>query len=263
MSISKGTKRIIDDIEFDSLSLKHIRRHVTCLLDLPNEILFFICRYLFPIDVLYSFYTPEKPELRLHYAISDYYTKIKLDGVPNSGYNYLLALFNYSKNPLRPHSLILTNEGVSFLIQRYLSSVCTGIIRSIFNNLRSLTLIDCSSEDLDIIEIYYTHMIQLKYLHITVRKTDEHLKWPVTKSYDVSVYRFLFTRRIPSLQTIIVNEPDGITLFKTLIPHENLRYIDITVETIDDLYVLLDGLVPNVEKMIIQISQSRILCKFS
>ncbi|CAF1034243.1 unnamed protein product [Rotaria sordida] len=64
---------------------------------------------------------------------------------------------------------------------------------------------------------------------------------------------------MPSLQTIIVNEPDGITLFKILIPHENLRYIDIVVETIDDLYVLLDGLVPNVEKMIIQLSQPRIL----
>ncbi|CAF3975810.1 unnamed protein product [Rotaria sordida] len=246
MSMSKGTKRIIDDMEFDSLSIKHIRRHVTCLVDLSNEILLSICRYLFPIDVLYSFYTPEKPELRLHYAISDYYTKIKLDGVSNNGYNYLLALFNYSKNPFRPHSLILTNEGVSFLIQRYLSSIDTDIIRSIFNNLRSLTVIDCSSEDLDIIEIYYTCMIQLQYLHITVRKTGEHLKWPVTEIYDVSVYRFLFTRRMSSLQTIIVNEPDGITLFKTLMPHENLR-------------ILILQLVPNVEKMIIQISQSRIL----
>ncbi|CAF4008480.1 unnamed protein product [Rotaria sordida] len=225
MSMSKGTKRIIDDMEFDSLSIKHIRRHVTCLVDLSNEILLSICRYLFPIDVLYSFYTPEKPELRLHYAISDYYTKIKLDGVSNNGYNYLLALFNYSKNPFRPHSLILTNEGVSFLIQRYLSSIDTDIIRSIFNNLRSLTVIDCSSEDLDIIEIYYTYMIQLQYLHITVRKTGEHLKWPVTEIYDVSVYRFLFTRRMSSLQTIIVNEPDGITLFKTLMPHENLRIL--------------------------------------
>ncbi|CAF3712359.1 unnamed protein product [Rotaria sp. Silwood1] len=229
MSMSKSKKHIVDDIEYDSLSVKHIHHHVTCLLDLPNEILLFICRYLFPIDVLYSFYIPEKPDLHFHCAISDYYTKIKLDGVSNSGYDYLLGLFNYSRNPLRPLSLILTNESVPFLIQRYLSSIHMNIIRSIFNNLRSLTLIDYSSEDLDIIEIYYTDMIQLQYLHIT---------------------------------TIIVNESDGITLFKKLIPHENLRYIDITVETIDDLYVLLDGLVPNVEKMIIQLSQPRILSYF-
>ncbi|CAF0861903.1 unnamed protein product [Rotaria sordida] len=181
MSMSKGKKCVVDDIEFDSLSVKHIHRHVTCLLDLPNEILLFICRYLFLLDILYSFYTPEKPELHLHHAISDYYTKIKLDGVPNSGYNYLLALFIYSKNPLRPHSLILTNEGVSFLIQHYLSSICTDIIRSIFNNLRSLTLIDCSSEDLDIIEIYCTNMIQLQYLNIIVRNTDEHLSKSIDK----------------------------------------------------------------------------------
>ncbi len=83
-----------------------------------------------------------------------------------------------------------------------------------------------------------------------------------TETYDLSIYRFLFTGRMPSLQTIIVNEPDGIILFKSLIPHENLRYIDITLETIDDLYILLDGLVPNVEKMFIQISQSRVLCKY-
>jgi len=159
-------------LDFDSLSRKDIHRRVTCLLDLPNEILLSICRYLFPIDVLYSFYTPEKPELRLHNAISDYYTNLKLDGVPNNAYNYLSALFTYS---LRPHSLILTNEDVSFLIQRYFCSIPLDILRSIFNNLKSLTLIDCSSADLDTIEMYYPYMIQLEYLHITVWNTDEHL----------------------------------------------------------------------------------------
>jgi hypothetical protein len=56
--------------------------------------------------------------------------------------------------------------------------------------------------------------------------------------------------------------PVGLTLFKTLLANHSLQNIDLVLETIDDLYVLLDGLLPNLEKLIIQLRQSRILCKY-
>ncbi len=51
-------------------------------------------------------------------------------------------------------------------------------------------------------------------------------------------------------------------LYKTLIPNESVTHIDLVLENIDDLYVLLNGLVPNVEKVLIHLRQSRILCKY-
>jgi hypothetical protein len=73
----------------------------------------------------------------------------------------------------------------------------------------------------------------------------------------------LFDGQICSLHEFIIDMSVGLTLYKTLQPNHSLQNIDLVLETIDDLYVLLDGLVPNIEKMIIQLRQSRILCKYS
>ncbi|CAF3203935.1 unnamed protein product, partial [Rotaria sp. Silwood2] len=65
-------RRINENIDNSLLSLKNFHDNKTTLVDLPNEILLLICRYLSPAYVLYSFYTPEKPETRLHRLIIDY-----------------------------------------------------------------------------------------------------------------------------------------------------------------------------------------------
>ncbi|CAF4481618.1 unnamed protein product, partial [Rotaria sp. Silwood2] len=71
---------------------------------------------------------------------------------------------------------------------------------------------------------------------------------------DASINRFLFSRRrMSSLNKVTIRISDGLILYKTLIPHQSLRYIDLVLQTINDLYILLDELVPNVEEMIIQI----------
>jgi len=183
--MNKDTKRLLDDIsnlsisndflsfyllEFDSSSMKYVRHSITCLLDLPDEILLLICRYLSPYHVLYSFYTPSKPEQRLHRMIFDYYTKIKLDGIKNDQYNYLSKLFSDSETPLRPKSLILSNEHITCLTYYYFTSISEDVIHSMFANLQHLTLIDCSESDLQSLNKYITNLMQLQNLHITIRK---------------------------------------------------------------------------------------------
>ncbi|CAF3546761.1 unnamed protein product [Rotaria sp. Silwood1] len=242
--MSKDTKRVVNDIEFDSSLMKHVHHNVTCLLDLPDEIVLLICRYLTPVCVLYSFYTPERAEYRLHRIISNYYTKIKIDRITNNAFMYLANLFSYSKIPLRPQSLILSNEHVTYLIQRYFNDMNTNTINSIFTNLRSLTLIDCFSIDLDILAKFYFNMTQIEYLHITFRRIDDDM-----------------SKQMSSLQQVIIDVPDGLVLHKTLIPNQYLKNIDLVLETIDDLYVLLSGLVPNIEKITIQLHRSRILAR--
>ncbi|CAF3374204.1 unnamed protein product [Rotaria sp. Silwood2] len=78
-----------------------------------------------------------------------------------------------------------------------------------------------------------------------------------------SISRFLFVRRqMYSLPKPIINISGELKLYKTLITHQSLCYIDLVGQTIDDLYVLLDGLVSNIEKVIIEIHPSQKLWKF-
>ncbi|CAF5087551.1 unnamed protein product, partial [Rotaria sp. Silwood1] len=131
--MNKDKKRLLDDIKFDSSSMKHIRLNITCLFDLPDEILLFICRYLSSYDILYAFYTPSTPEQRLHRMILDYRTKIKIDGIKNNEYNYLSKLFSHSQTPLRPKSLAVNNEHVTCLTYYYFTSTPEHVIQSMFS----------------------------------------------------------------------------------------------------------------------------------
>lgn len=151
--------------------MKCIHHSIT---DLSDEIFLLICRYLSPYHVLYSFYTPEQPDLHFHRIIFDYYTKIKLDTMKNNEYLYLIKLFCSSKIPFHIELLILSNQYISYLTKRYFADISSTTIQSIFVNLKRLTLIDCSIKDLTSIDIYNTKMPQLKYLSITIRKLDEH-----------------------------------------------------------------------------------------
>ncbi len=156
-------------LELNSLSRKH---RVTCLLDLSDEILLFVCRYLSASHILYSFYTPLKPTNRLHRVIFDYYTNLKVDQITNNEYNYLSSLFSHYKTPLRPKSLILSNEHITCLIERYF--MYPYEIPSILNNLKYLKLIDCSPSNLVLIRLSNINICQLEELHIIVKKSDEN-----------------------------------------------------------------------------------------
>ncbi|CAF3415636.1 unnamed protein product [Rotaria sp. Silwood2] len=171
--MNKDAKRLLDDKKFNPSSMKHIRRSITCLLDLPDEILLLIYRYLSLYHVLYSFYTPSKPKQRLlHRMIYDYSTKIKLDGIKTNEYNYLSKLFSDSETPIRPKSLILCNENITCLTYHYFTSISDDLIRSMFGNLKHLALNDCSESDLQYRNKYIRSLKQLQYIHITIQKPD-------------------------------------------------------------------------------------------
>ncbi|CAF1285981.1 unnamed protein product [Adineta steineri] len=248
----------IENIDSTSQSLmEYIHPGVTCLLDLPNEILLQIFRYLSLPSIFHSFSTSSQPELRLHRLIHAYYNKMKLDGIINNDYIDLANLFSDSNISFRPQSLILNNKNVNCIIQRFLAYTDINIIKSIFAHLRYLTLIDCSSSDLRRIQRYNVDMTLMEYLHIVIRTIDEDLDFLLDDSCDATINQFLFGTQISSLHEVIIHTPDGLMLRNSLVPNESLRHIDIALLSIDDLYILLDGLVPNVEKLIIQLLDSQ------
>jgi len=76
----------------------------------------------------------------------------------------------------------------------------------------------------------------------------------------LSINQLLFDKKMNSISSnIYIEINDGLILSNSLIPNQNLRIVNLILPTIDDLYILLDGLVPNVETMIIQLCQQRIL----
>ncbi|CAF3093098.1 unnamed protein product [Rotaria sp. Silwood2] len=75
--------------------------------------------------------------------------------------------------------------------------------------------------------------------------------------------------KLLSLHTIRIELLHGLALYHSLRSHKNLRHVEIILKTIDDLYILLDGLIPNVQSLIVHLTQTRILthlhspCKLS
>ncbi|CAF3652660.1 unnamed protein product [Rotaria sp. Silwood1] len=261
-------KRADENIDNSLLSLEHFHDNRTTLMDLPNEILLLICRYLSPAYVLYSFYTPEKAETRLHRSIIDYYTKIKLDKISFDAYAYIHELLSDSNTPLQPESLILSNEHITCLTQRYFTYIRKNLIQSIFTNLKRLTLIDCSTSEIQQIDREYIDDLQrLEYFHINVHKLDKY--FISEEPCDGSIGRILFNKKLSSLNTIKIELLDGLSLYQSLISHENLRHVEIILKTIDDLCILLGRLIPNVQSLIVHLTQTRILtclhlpCKLS
>ncbi|CAF2913634.1 unnamed protein product, partial [Rotaria sp. Silwood2] len=65
--------------------------------------------------------------------------------------------------------------------------------------------------------------------------------------------------KLLSLHTIRIELLHGLALYHSLRSHKNLRHVEIILKTIDDLYILLDGLIPNVQSLIVHSTQTRIL----
>ncbi|CAF4846675.1 unnamed protein product [Rotaria sp. Silwood1] len=227
-------ERMIDDIIDQISSVKCFHSNVTCLLNLPNKILLMIYRYLSVYGVLHCFYTSERSNSYLHDSIHDYYTKIYLGVMSFHECDYLLKLFLNSDNPLRSKSLILNNEHGFYLDRHYFFFLRNNIIQSIFIILTHLTVINCTFTDFDIIARHYEDFTKLEYLYATILKLNNILHYFNIKLFDN------FNQQI------------------SLIPHQGLRHFNIILQTIDDLYALLSGLIPNNETFIVQLHQSRL-----
>ncbi len=105
-------KRHFELIDFSSR--KHFHSNQSCFLHLSDEIFLLICRYLSLSDIFYSF------ELNIHRVI---YKNLRLDSITLNQFNYILKLFSDSNYFFRPSSLILNNEPISSVIDRFSNEV--------------------------------------------------------------------------------------------------------------------------------------------
>ncbi|CAF3710208.1 unnamed protein product [Adineta steineri] len=246
-------------LKLNSSFAEEINHHVSCFLDLTDEIILRICRYLSPAYVLNSFYIPDKPQLRIHNLICNYYKEIKFDQITNNEYKYFMNLLCHLNFPLRPQSLILSNEHINCLIQRFFCFTPTNIIQSIFDHLKNLTLIDCSQEDLQLMYLGEIDFSKIQHLHLTVQKTKQYQDKDLIEEDYISLNQFLVNKEMPLLETISIEFNNGLILSKSLTSYLTVQNVNLFLQTIDDLYILLDGLVPNVQTMTVHLIQPRLL----
>ncbi len=81
------------------------------------------------------------------------------------------------------------------------------------------------------------------------------------ESCNILMNEFLFNDKISSIHTISYQIYNGLLLNSSLVSNENLRNVNLTLQTIDDLYIVLDGLVPLAQTMSITLCQTRLPCK--
>lgn len=109
---------------------------VSHLLDLSDEILLMICRYLQPVDVLRAFFKGTSD--RLHRLTLDYRTNLVLSTLSYAEFRFVVdELLPY----LETSQLTLSNSNIPCLVEHFLS-LCHQLP---LNNLRKLTLKSCTN----------------------------------------------------------------------------------------------------------------------
>ncbi|CAM4884230.1 unnamed protein product [Rotaria socialis] len=109
---------------------------ISHLLDLPDEVLLMICRYLQPVDVLRAFFKSTSD--RLHRLILGYRTNLVLSTLSYAEFRFVVdELLPYLETP----QLTLSKSKIPCLVEHFLS-LCHQLP---LNNLRKLTLKSCTN----------------------------------------------------------------------------------------------------------------------
>ena len=210
---------------------------MSCLEDLPNELLLIICRYLSPTEVLNGFLQYSS---RTSQCISDYSLRLNLTNYSYGDVQYILMEFINQR--LLPSSLLVSNRMIPNQIGTFFSSKLTANMAR-FGHVHQLSLLGCNDYDMSLINWYVNIFPCLHSLRIAQHELAA--QYSMSYSTHALLCGLIFDMKFAGLANITLTTNEGIILSKQLCPNTVLRRLAITLRTIDDLLVLLDGLVPN------------------
>lgn len=228
---------------------KHER--LTCLNDLPDEIILLICRYLKPIHVLRSFIDCNK---RLFSCISEYHQRIDLTKCSCEDFSYYAMLFQTKR--IRPITLIMSNEQISRQIELFFEKIIPSVPYDL-DSIRHLFLFQCSIDQFYPINLRLAKFKSLQTLKIVQSIPDDD---QISMSYSIldELNYLIFYRPLSILTRLELITNDGLILNKPLPPNVNLKYLTVSLQNVNDLYLLLDGLMPNLIVLYVTLCQSDI-----
>ncbi len=223
---------------------------VTRFNDLPNKILLIICGYLGPAHVLEAFSIYNE---RLFSCIFEYRKNIDLTKCSYADFKYFLHIL--AKDFLRPSRIIISNGRILTQIESFFN-ICITSMKFSFKDVHHLSILECTESVFYEIYLGLNRFKSLQSLYI-VQSTSTKSQSPMNYLIDERSRQRIFNslKRLTELELTTNN---GIILDKQLCPNTHLKKLIISLQTIDDLYILLDGLTPNLTVLHVTICQSNV-----
>jgi hypothetical protein len=204
-----------------------------------------ICHYLTPIEVLKAFY---KYDNRMFSCIFEYRQNIDLTKCSYSDLQYFLPLF--IEGYFRPAKLTVSNDRMPTQIKIFYDA-CKSQWNFLCNDVRHLSLSECTKDNLQSLKSCVEKFKSLESLRIVESTLNENNS---LMDYDIiENLRNLMLNKLIKLE-LSINE--GIVLDKQLHPNEYLQQLTISLQKFNDLFILFDGLVPNLVVLNVTICQS-------
>jgi hypothetical protein len=144
---------------------------------------------------------------------------------------------------IRPSILKFSNAQLMRQIEIFFERIVPSIPDDL-NHVRHLSLLECPTDKLFSINWNLSKFKSLETLQI-VEATSNSNALPTSYTVLEELTYFIFYNRFNRLRELSLIINDGLILSKQLSPNRNLRYLTITLRNVNDLYLLLDGLVPN------------------
>jgi hypothetical protein len=225
-------------------------KNLTHFDDLTEEILRIICHYLSPAHVLSAFFKYDK---RLFSCISEYRQNIDLSKRSYSDFKYFLVIL--AKNSLQPSTITVSNARMPAQFETFFK-MCFLSTNFSFNDVHHLSMLELTEGNFSQINLCLNKFKSLQSLHIvqsTSDKTQSSMNYSINEKFRQPIFNS-FDR----LTELELTTNDGIILDKQIHPNKYLKKLIISLQTISDLYILFDGLTPNLTVLHVTICQSNV-----
>jgi hypothetical protein len=161
---------------------------------------------------------------------------------------------------IHPTTIIVSNAQLIKQIEIFLERIIPSIIYDL-GHVHHLSLLECPINKLFSINLYLAKFKSLETLKI-VQSIPNDDQSPTSYSILEELTYLIFYNSFKMLNELHLIIHDGLILGKQLPPNQNLKYLTIILQNVNDLYVLLDGLVPNLIVLNVTLCESDIEQQF-
>jgi len=159
-----------------------------------------------------------------------------------------------------PRTVIVSNAQLIKQIEIFLERVIPSITYDL-NNVHHLSLLECPIDKLFAINSNLSKFKSLESLKIVQSiPNDDELPTSYSILEELTYLIFYNSFYILNELDLIIN--DGLILGKHLPPNRNLKYLTIILQNVNDLYILLDGLILNLIVLNVTLCRSDIDQRF-
>ena len=230
----------------------HQSKRMTRFDDLPDELLLVICRYLSPAHVLNAFLDYDSRTFR---CIFDYRTNINLTKWSYTDLQSILAAIDSKR--LLPSVLTLSNYLISTQIEHLLSEK-SSLKLSCLEHVHRLSMLDCTLSD--ILSLYqilpnFTRLHSLRIVDCASNNYRSDIISHLSDWLRDLIFDLVLDAPLTTIELVV---DIGITLSKQIAANERLTRLTLSLKTIDDLLVLINGLAPNLTTLDVTLCNARV-----